>query len=152
MWRTPPMRGSEAKQGSCVIHLVSCNFGGRKEKRRRLLTSERAFRCLAGPCRGHRARFTDADGREWLHAPWGPDLDGRFATAEEAEYPQDPCERMLMCAFGLQDDGTSNVWPAAEHTERGRKRPRVDVPGQDGVRGQQTVGCLQLSSVQMQDC
>ena len=77
------------------VDLTACNFGGRRPKRTKLRTNM-ALGALSGPCTGrHPPRF----GSE-LHAPWGVQRDGTFATAEEAEYPGELCDRITELIFG----------------------------------------------------
>ena len=71
-------------------------FGGSRPKKTRFRTTAPLANKLSGPCTGeHPPRWTRADGATRLHKPWGVTQEGKFATAEEAEYPRDLCEARL---------------------------------------------------------
>ena len=78
----------------CFAHLVkvdfhSCIHGSQRAKKTRFLASKGLYDSLAGECPG-----------DHEHLPWTIEQTGsglRFATADEAQYPQLLCSRMAQC-------------------------------------------------------
>ena len=97
MWHLPYMVRLLELPGALDTDLTACNFGGRRPKRTRLRSNVPGLQALAGGCSGaHPNRHGDD-----LHAPWGFGRAGSFATAEEAEYPEELCRRVLEATFGV---------------------------------------------------
>jgi len=124
------------------IDLTSCNFGGKRPKRTRLLTNAKGLAWMAGPCsQTHPPRHFQN-----LHAPWGRKKGGGFCTAEEAEYPPELCQTILRQVFGLQEDSPEHpaTQPAAEAAEQTTSQPPRNCKRQ---AGHQTEASLRVKAL-----
>ena len=115
----PSLRSLAGDPDVSWVRFVHCAYGGRRPKHTKLLTSL--------PCLG--ALWADCPG-DHAHAPWGhfgPDSSWIFRTAEEAEYPEQLCERvaeLVLARFGVQGSPLEARRAARCRGPVGRRRAR----------------------------
>ena len=103
MWDLPQFQALAARQGVVEVNYTGCNYGHKRPKETKLLTTIAGLQALNGPCNGvHYDRHQDEHGVWHLHAPWGFKEGKGFATAEEAEYPLELC-CALLTFMGIPD-------------------------------------------------
>ena len=87
LWETPYWKATQKQASPYMVELDFCMFGGRREKHTALATNCVSLLELNILCDSQHE-----------HAPWTYS-NGKFATAEEAEYPNVLCKRLATCVF-----------------------------------------------------
>jgi len=117
-WDLAAVKRLLGKDGVRDISFTACNFGARRPKKTKLRTNAKGLEWMEGPCsQTHPPRYFDK-----LHAPWGRARGGRFATSEEAEYPEELCRVIVKHAFGQRATSTDPAAESSRDTHPSRKR------------------------------
>ncbi len=122
--RTAPSTLSEVQD----VVFQNCMHGGKRDKWTRLRCGHAdAFAALQATC-----------DRSHQHAPWGPKSPscGGFYSAEEAEFPQQLCQKMAKAAWEAAEACGINLGATIEATTSAQIGPSsADGPAKKGVLG-----------------